>query len=115
MAGVLIVKVVVCQLYVKNKIMEAIYLGSKTFGSDDFEFKTDYYYVRKKDKHILYQKNSNGGQNKWILDTESGENYIFFTNKSERIIIKNYKTELVNFNDTYDLFKWVYNRYKSFN
>ena len=95
--------------------METIYLGSKTLKLTNWELKTDYYYVRKKDKHILYEKSSNGGKNKWVLDTKSGEKYLFFTDKSERISIKNHKIELVSFNDKYDLFKWVYDRYKSFN
>lgn len=98
---------------IKRFIMETIYLGSKTLKLSNWELKTDYYYVRKKDKHILYEKSSNGGRNKWVLDTDSGEKHLFFTDKSERIIIKNHKTELVSFNDRYDLFKWVYDRYKS--
>jgi hypothetical protein len=59
--------------------METIYLGSKTLKlTNNYELKTDYYYVRKKDKHILYEKNSRGGKRKWVLDTKSGENYFFF-------------------------------------
>lgn len=95
--------------------MDTIYLGSKTLKLTNCELKTDYYYVRKKDRHILYEVNSRGGKNKWVLDTESGDDFLFFTDKSEKISIKNHKTELISFNDTHDLFRWVYNRYKSFN
>jgi hypothetical protein len=87
--------------------LETIHLGSKNIKLTNWDLKTDYYYVRKKDTHILHEKSSNGGKNKWVLDIESGEKYLFFTDKSERISIKNCKTELVSFNDKYDLFKWA--------